>query len=200
MSTSEIRVRVDDGSFCLSDRGEIAPETLDFSNGLIATMNIGAMIPTGIHTGDVKVRATAATGPPTTSDVTEWDEVIEASVHAPHGELRVETLYSGPPAQFPLLSQAGPGWYRLRAYARGRDIARDAVQDDSAEQYYLVCWPAPQTTPLIIRATDLTGRGLRTGAVKQIATPAPPEPATDPGQQQEDPIRRNLLKAARRKP
>ncbi|MGP3998689.1 hypothetical protein [Streptomyces sp. 8N706] len=199
MSHPWIPVRVDDGSFCLSDRGETAPETLDFSNGLIATMDIGAMVPCGIHTGQVKVRATATAGLPETGDVIEWEEIVEASVHAPHGELRVDTLYDGPPDQLPLLSQAGPGWYRLRAHARGRDIAHDAVQENSAEHYHLVCWPAPKATPLIIRATDRTGRGLRAGAVKQIDTPALDPGRTYPGQPQEDPARANLLKAARKK-
>jgi hypothetical protein len=75
----------------MPDRGENAPETLDFSNDLITTMNIGAMIPTGMHTGHGRARATTTTGTPEMDKITEWEEAIEASVHGPHGQLRVET-------------------------------------------------------------------------------------------------------------
>lgn len=42
MSGPWVSVPVDDGSFLLADLGAFEPRTLDFSNGLIATMAIGA--------------------------------------------------------------------------------------------------------------------------------------------------------------
>lgn len=57
MDPDRIRVRVDDGSFLLSNSGRIALETLDFATSLIATMDVGAVFSTGIHTGHIRVRA-----------------------------------------------------------------------------------------------------------------------------------------------
>ncbi|MEU5428781.1 hypothetical protein AB0H73_24775 [Streptomyces olivoreticuli] len=197
MSVQWVDVRVDDGSFVISDNGEIAAETLDHTNGLIATMDIGAMVSVGIHTGQVTACASVTAGPPETDDFAEWDEVAEASVYAPYGELRVATLYFGPVAELPVLSSNGPGWYRIRVSARGRDIASsNLTQKDSAERYSLTCWPAPRSTSLIIRATDRTGRGLRASEVKQIDAPAPSVPASaDP---QAELNRQSILKTMRR--
>lgn len=187
-------VRVDDGSFLLSDAGGIAPETLDFATGLIATMSRGAMICAGIHTGYVRVDATTTAGPPTEPDASAWEEVCEASVPAPHGRLRVGSLYDGPVSSLPLLSPAGPGWYRVRACARGRDTARDAVQTEPTEDYLLVCWPAPPTTPVVLRATDRTGRGLRRSEVRPLYPPPAPTEETPSYEQL---LRDNLLKRRR---
>ncbi|MFI1799434.1 hypothetical protein ACH427_19085 [Streptomyces sp. NPDC020379] len=197
MTIQWVSIRVDDGSFVITDDGEIAAETLDFGTGLVGTMDVGAMVSTGIHTGQVKVCAATTAGPPQTGDFCDWDDVVEASVYAPHGDLRVSTLYFGPVVELPALSHEGPGWYRLRVCARGRDTApSNTVQSNDAERYSLVCWPAPRATPLIIRATDRTGQGLRAGAVHEIDAPDPPVPNTpDP---QAELRRQNILKAMRK--
>ncbi|MEV6489563.1 hypothetical protein AB0M20_13200 [Actinoplanes sp. NPDC051633] len=54
----------------------------------------------------------------------------------------------------PVLSPAGPGTYRVRIHARGRDAHYDQVVDTPDEEYHLVSWPAPPTGSLIVRATD----------------------------------------------
>lgn len=171
MDSDWITVAVDDGSFLLSDAGGIAPGTLDFTTGLIATMDIGAMISAGIHTGPVRVHAHPSPERPEDDDLSAWDEICEASVYAPAGDLRVTSHYEGNRADLPLLSPQGPGWYRARARARGRDTAHDAVQETPVEDYQLTCWPAPPTTPLIMRATDAVGRGLRSNTVKPVQPP-----------------------------
>lgn len=173
MQPQPVTVRVDDGSFILSTSGEISPETLDFSTGLIATMSIGAMVCTGIHTGHVRVDALVGDRSPEEADLAAWDDVCEASVHAPHGELVVESLYNGPVGGLPCLSTAGPGWYRVRVHARGRDTAPDSVRDEPVEDYLLVSWPAPPETPLILRATDRDGRGRRMNCVRPLDPPPP---------------------------
>ncbi|MEU7168797.1 hypothetical protein AB0A70_29800 [Streptomyces morookaense] len=197
MSDHWVDVRVDDGSFIISDGGEIAVETLDLTTGLIGTMDIGAMVTAGIHTGHVKVCATVVAGPPESDDFADWDEVVEVSVYAPRGELRVSSVYFGPPDELPRLSYDGPGWYRLRVFARGRDTpSPDVVQNDSAERYSLTCWRAPRSTPLIIRATDRKGRGLRASQVKHIDAPA--SPVSENSNSQAELQRQNLRRAARK--
>jgi hypothetical protein len=170
--TDWINVRVDDASFGLLDRGEVHGEvpieSADFSNGLIVTMTAGALISTGIHTGYVRVRVTSADTPPQDLGFdNSWDDIIEASVRAPNGRLYVEGHETGPVQGLPILSSAGPGWYRVRAYVRGRDTHYDAVQLDPVEDYLLHIWPAEPAASLIIRATDRCGAGLRSSAAKR---------------------------------
>jgi hypothetical protein len=136
-----INVGVDDHSFYILDQGEIPIETADWSNGLVVTMSADAVIYTGIHTGYVRVRAVPHTRPPqeeTAAPSSPWEEIIETSVHAPYGELRVDTQETGPVTDIPLLSPQGPGWYRVRVHARGRDTDYDGVRRDPIEDYLLL--------------------------------------------------------------
>lgn len=158
------RVHVGDHGFGVLDKGEIPIETVDYSNGLLAPMSVGAMVCTGIDTGYVRVRVVIRAGPPEEIDEdgdVPWEEIVEADVYAPCGQLRVDSLPHGPVADLPVLSAAGPGRYRVRAHARGRDTAFDMVQDD-VEDYLLVVWPTQgEADSLTIRATDQCGWGLR---------------------------------------
>lgn len=158
-------VHVVDHGFGLLDMGEIPIETVDYSNGLLAPMSAGAMVCTGIDTGYARVRVITRAGPPgeiVEADDAPWEEVVEADVHAPYGQLCVDSLLHGPVANLPVLSTAGPGRYRIRAHARGRDTAYDMVREDPVEDYLLVVWPARDgVDPSMIRVTDRCGRGMR---------------------------------------
>ncbi|MEV4342725.1 hypothetical protein [Streptomyces sp. NPDC049590] len=61
----------------------------------------------------------------------------------------------------PSLVAAGPGSYRLRVHARGRDLAVDLVPDTITEHYLLQCWPAPPAPPSVLRTTDTYGAQVR---------------------------------------
>ncbi|MQS38006.1 hypothetical protein [Streptomyces katsurahamanus] len=142
MISDWVTVRVDDLSFGVLDYGDIPIETADWTNGLVAVMSDGAVICTGIHTGNVLVRV--ALHPFAPSDAGDgWEETAEVSVHSRRGLLRVESYEDGAVEDLPLLSTAGPGWYRLRVHARGRSINPDGVQDTPVEHYLLAIWPAP---------------------------------------------------------
>lgn len=169
-------ITVNDHGFYLFDGDDLAVESADWSNGLIATMDVGAMICTGIHTGTVRLHTEVLDTAPPDPGTTSWDEVIDASVHAPAGRLQLVTQGPDPgPGAVPLLSQAGPGWYRLRVAARGRDTAYDQVAHD-VEDYLLTVWPAPREPDRIWKTTDQAGASLR-----HVATPAPaPAPAHEP--------------------
>lgn len=194
------RVRVGDHSFGVLDRGEIPIETADYSNGLVVTMAAGATIYTGIDTGTVRVRAVAQTAPPAQDepDTPPWEEIVEASLYAPYGQLRIDSPDQGPVPDLPLLSPAGPGWYRIRAHARGRDTAFDAVRTEPVEDYLLYVWPADPAPPTVINATDRCGQGLRAAAATQGSTTASPSEAPDRAHQ--DQLRDSLLRRTDKQP
>jgi hypothetical protein len=176
--TAWVSVPVADHAFGVFDRYDIPIETADWSTGLIVEMATGAMIYTGIDRGAVRVSADVRVAPPPRVDAGPWDDIVEATVHAPHGQLRVHRLEYGShdqPPPLPLLSPHGPGSYRLRAHTRGRDRHFDAVHPDPGEEYVLTIWPADPAPALIIRATDHCGYSLR------LANLATTKPATPPG-------------------
>ncbi|WP_139238196.1 hypothetical protein [Streptomyces pini] len=71
---------------------------------------------------------------------------------APHGQDGAAA------APAPTSSSPRPGWYRLRAHARGRDAAFKDVREDPAENHLLLCRPAEQTPIRMIHATDRCDR------------------------------------------
>jgi hypothetical protein len=170
MTSSWATVRVDDTSFGVLDNGEIPIETAAWSNGLVTVMSHGAVITTGIHTGYVRVRVGLTTATPHEDDGS-WEEIVEASVHAHQGHLRVDSFERGAVSTLPLLSTAGPGWYRLRVHARGRgrETNPDGVQNDPVEDYLLAIWSAPRSPTTILHTSHRIEASLHT---------APPPPAT----------------------
>ncbi|WOX15981.1 hypothetical protein [Streptomyces sp. N50] len=92
------RVFVTEGTFGVLDDGVIAVETADWSNGLVAPMTQGALIVTGINTGYVEFTGLAQDSPPGELAADTWEEIVEVSLHAPAGNLQVESLDLGPVA------------------------------------------------------------------------------------------------------
>jgi hypothetical protein len=180
MARTTTTVRVAEGTFGVLDRYDIPIETGDWSTGLMAVMQAGALICAGINRGHVTVTVDVVDSPPAEIDPGPWEEIAEATVHAPHGELHIqamEHLDGDRPLDLPLLSAHGPGSYRLRAHARGRDAYYDQVSDDSGEQYLLTIWPALPAPAVIIRATDRCGYGLRLANSRRPAVVATSPPA-----------------------
>jgi hypothetical protein len=175
--TASARVRVTDHSFGIFDGDQLPIETADWSNGLIVLMSAGATIYTGIHTGHVHVTAEALAQAPGHVDDQPWDDIIEASVAAPAGDLRIQSLEYGTVAGLPPLSPHGPGSYRVRAHVRGRDEFYDSIQNEPTEFYLLLAWPAGPAPAAILRASDRTGAELRGSQAQQTSQP---NPATDP--------------------
>ncbi|CAN3985940.1 hypothetical protein KPATCC21470_8672 [Kitasatospora purpeofusca] len=186
-------VTVVDRSFGLLDAGVIPAGPVDRSTGLIVVMNVGARVQTGIHNGPVNVRATVLeTRPGPDARLREdWSEIVEASISAPHGNLRVDSLADGPVPALPLLSPYGGGWYRVLVTARGRDTARDAVVEDPVEDYDITIWPEPPSPPRVLQALDDCGHSLRLTAARQPAQA--PAPSTEPDSQAAH--RANILRA-----
>lgn len=179
MTSPWATVRVDDLAFGVLDNGEIPIETADWSNGLVAVMSHGAVISTGIHTGYVRVRVHLTTAAPHEDD-SPWEEIVEVSVHARHGHLRVDSFEQGTVSALPLLSTEGPGWYRLRVQTRGRQTNPDSVQNDPVEDYLLTIWPAPPSPTTILHTSDRVEAALRTAPPPPDTQPQPNPPPQEP--------------------
>ncbi|MDG9709431.1 hypothetical protein [Streptomyces sp. DH10] len=90
-----------------------------------------------------------------------WEEIAEISCHSPSGELLV-TSFMEDPADLPSLASQGPGSYRLRGHARGRDSAVDQTTvDEVVESYLIQSWPAAHQDALLLKATDAYGAQVR---------------------------------------
>ncbi|MEV8440790.1 hypothetical protein AB0425_25725 [Actinosynnema sp. NPDC051121] len=174
-------LHVTDHGFGLLDRGELPMTPGPWSNGLVRPLPSGALVFTGISQGHVRVRAVAAEQAPASTDTSSWEEIVDVSVTAPHGELRVDSYEDGPAQTLPLLSSHGPGTYRLRVHARGRDLYYDRLRNEPSEDYLIVSWPAPPAAETIIRATDRCGLALRqTLAPSSNVAPPTPDEAVRP--------------------
>ncbi|MFD5921738.1 hypothetical protein ACFVYP_33155 [Kitasatospora sp. NPDC058201] len=176
-SASPVLVQVSERSFGLLDASVIPVGAEDdYSTGLVITMTAGARVHTGIHTGPVRAHVTVLTARPGDREGPEpgWSEIVEASVHAPRGSLRVDSLSDGPVPGLPLLSAQGPGWYRILVKARGRDTAPDGVVSSLVEDYEITIWPEPPSPSHIVQTQDRCGHGLRLAAGRR---PAPPPQA-----------------------
>ncbi|QHT55136.1 hypothetical protein GXP71_02875 [Cellulomonas sp. H30R-01] len=115
---------------------------------------------TGIATGCVRVTTEALDGPPESVDDT-WEDVGEVSLET-STELPMRAAGVDPtPGQEPLdpLDAHGPGWYRLRVHARGRDSYWDGSTLEVLEHYLILSWPAPYAPPATLRATSEVGLG-----------------------------------------
>ncbi|RRR82655.1 hypothetical protein EHS43_16310 [Streptomyces sp. RP5T] len=64
--------------------------------------------------------------------------------------------------ELPVLSFTGPGDYRLRVHARGRDTAIDQAPDQITEWYLIQAWPAAAQPARVLRQTDSYGASVRT--------------------------------------
>jgi hypothetical protein len=145
-----------------------APDTLPSirshsDDGLVYALPDALMVLTGIHTGVVNVAVEPRLAPPEAIAVDEWDEVAEYSVDVPNGVLQVGTLMSELPEGLLPLTAAGPGSYRVRVHARGRDTDIDGTAFEPFEDYRLVCWPARLAPSARHKQTDQFGsrRGNR---------------------------------------
>ncbi|MEV6871669.1 hypothetical protein [Amycolatopsis sp. NPDC051128] len=135
------------------------------SNGLVDVHRTGlATVACGTHTGYVSVRVELYDDEPSVS-VSEWDDVVEVSLAAPRGQLRIVGLMSDVSDELPMISHRGPGEYRLRIHARDRDKAAYPTVGDElsrpAELLLVQCWPQGEAPQRVHKTTDRYGAELR---------------------------------------
>jgi hypothetical protein len=154
--------RTDHHMFFLTDEGT-QPGYLVPTNGLIA-VDVGiAVIFTGVHMGVVDLEVDGRESRPTDVPADGWDEVVETSVNLPSGRLAVSHLMNDPP-DLPIFTAAGPGHYRVRVHARGRDTMPDGVAFEPVEAYQITVWPEPYGAEVVYRQSDGYGASLRRSA------------------------------------
>ena len=70
----------------------------------------------------------------------------------------------GPHEDLPLLTPHGPGSYRVRVCARGRDAGfrADRVTDSPVEEHLLQIWPAPHAPDVVYKQDRFLGPDLHT--------------------------------------
>jgi hypothetical protein len=146
--------------YYLTDAGTYPEPPFEPTNGLVVPQLGAAVVFTGASSGVVTVDVEARPNPPKDLDAGTWDDVVEVSVHVPAGQLKVSAVMSNPP-DLPVLTPDGPGHYRVRVHARGRDLAPDEVAFEPSEHYLITVWPAADAPELVHKQTDEYGAGLR---------------------------------------
>lgn len=144
-------------------------------NGLIVVDVDTGWIFVGASDGLVNVSVEARHSPPAVVNADGWDEVVEVSMSSDRGLVRVTAGMSRSP-DLPAITAAGPGHYRVRLHARGRDTAPDLVAFEPAEDYLLVAWPGPTTPEIVYKQTDAYGATLRRSVAGR--PPIPPKMET----------------------
>lgn len=166
--------------FYLVDRGGTLSDVIPpMSNGLADPGTDGVAVHTGIHTGLVTVAVDVRDAPPEGVDF-DWDEIVEVSLYAPVGQVRVSTVMSAVPDTFPLLTSRGAGAYRVRVHASGRDTDIDGVALEPFESYLIQVWQGEPAVETIYKQGERCGAGLRQSAAKWSyvePTPSPEEVA-----------------------
>ncbi|MGH4029321.1 hypothetical protein ACQB60_10345 [Actinomycetota bacterium Odt1-20B] len=112
----------------------------DVTNGLIATTDDFAHIHTGIARGHVAVEAAVFDAPPPL--VTDgWDEVVDVPFTSTDGK----AFLSANDESLPLnLASYGPGTYRLRLHAKGRDTGRHTGPGHRPQGHHPAGWDPGQ--------------------------------------------------------
>ncbi|GAB2889659.1 hypothetical protein GCM10027074_67420 [Streptomyces deserti] len=147
--------------FDISDEdGPTGPDLAREHNGLVRVADGAITVMTGIHTGDVDVMVTLHHTQPAL-DSGDWQEIVEISAQSASGELMVRGIMDDLDEELPVLSFNGPGDYRLRIHARGRDTAVDLAPDEVTEWYLIQAWPAPAQEVAVLRQTDAYGASVR---------------------------------------
>ncbi|PRY02529.1 hypothetical protein [Allonocardiopsis opalescens] len=155
-------VRVDYHQFRVADQTD-PWNTEPAYNGLFATAPGQVVIYTGASSGQVNLAVQPLPGPPPPPDLDAWDEIADTTLEAPHGRARIDTMMTDPPP-LPDLTQTGPGSYRLRIHARGRDTGPDSVAFEPVEDCLVQAWPAPPAPDTIHKHTDTYGHDLARSA------------------------------------
>ncbi|MCE7010995.1 DUF6461 domain-containing protein [Kibdelosporangium philippinense] len=152
-SQSSASVAVHDHMFFLTEGS--APSTVDFSgNGLVAAVEDGVAVRTGMAEGRLSLLLRILEGPPEDEDFVAYDEVVEISWTAPEGGAilqREEPTYRH--RQRRVETPPWPGDYRIRVQVSGRD--------EGEESYQLIIWQAPATPDVVLKKTDRLGHRLR---------------------------------------
>ncbi|MFE2052800.1 hypothetical protein ACFXAS_30485 [Streptomyces sp. NPDC059459] len=173
------QVQVEYHAFHLADAGEYTQPSFHPRNGLIFSKPGLAVVLAGVNSGPVDVTVEICRGAVALPGPAEaWDEVVDHSIESLTGDMRVAAMMDAPP-ELPVLTPFGPGPYRIRVHARGRDRAHDAHVTDPVEAFLLQVWPGLREPDLIHRHSDSYGRSMRQTTQTLPCQVTPPEAAEE---------------------
>ncbi|MFK0136596.1 hypothetical protein [Streptomyces murinus] len=123
-----------------------------------------AVVMTGTESGQVAVTVEVTEHEPEPADDGAWDEIVEVSLLLPGASPRVTTDMEDEAPLLPAFTAAGPGPFRVRVHARGRDAGQEEliVEDDPVEEHLIQVWPAPAAPTQVIKTSDAYGMSFRT--------------------------------------
>ncbi|CAL9278765.1 hypothetical protein SUDANB66_00049 [Streptomyces sp. SudanB66_2053] len=167
-------VRVEYHMFYLAEGTQDEQPPFRPENGLIFSAPGRAVVLAGINSGSVRTTVEVYQNPIARAHTEEWDEVVDHSVQALSGRMKVASLMDDSPA-WPTLTPFGPGHYRVRLHARGRDRAYDGHLAEAEEEYLLQIWPSQPEPDTVHKQSDQAGAGFRQTALQEpLREPAPP--------------------------
>jgi hypothetical protein len=132
------------------------------SNGLVGATLGRAVVLVGTSIGPVNLTVELCEEAPEPVDFNDWEEIVDISLESYEGHLVARGIMDNPPQGLPELSSTGPGMYRLRVRARGRDNAVDLAVHEPVEDYKISIWPAPEAPEVVHKQTDKYGADIRT--------------------------------------
>jgi hypothetical protein len=122
----------------------------------------GIHVIAGTSTGSIQLTIELHSMPPATVDWEDWEEIVEVSYHTAVGDTQARgSCGLAPDPGLPVLSFLGPGNYRIRVHALGRDDPRNQNPFTTVERHHLAVWPGPMAKTVIHQATDEFGRCWR---------------------------------------
>ncbi|MFJ9461347.1 hypothetical protein ACIRST_40545 [Kitasatospora sp. NPDC101447] len=144
---------------------DIDPSMYRNFNGLVSTRGGShAIIMTGTAHGTITVGFQSFEAEPAL-DLDPWDDVVDVSMRfrSPRGGLMQPDGTHDALYHLDRISAGGPGDYRVRIHARGRDRAAALPEftEPIVEEHLVQSWPAPTADEIRHKLTDTTGQNIR---------------------------------------
>jgi hypothetical protein len=134
-------------------------------NGLISAQGDFAIVMTGTAYGQVKLTVDGRLSAPEATQLAPWDDVVEVSLVMRNGQARISAGMGVVVPDLPPISVAGPGPYRVRVHARGRDralaVTSHSEPADPVEEHLVITWPGAKAPEVRYKLTDACGAAIR---------------------------------------
>ncbi|SEB30707.1 hypothetical protein SAMN04490357_0068 [Streptomyces misionensis] len=168
-------IYVDSGQYYIhGDNYDTSNWRFDNLNGLVGVLDSAgypsgpgefAIVATGLNSGEVRVTIEICSERPSEVDCNNWDEIAEVSLALASDWPRISTMIpTDALKELPDFSSVGPGPYRVRVHARGRDAANELMDlpdgQEPVEEHLVQVWAAPSTASRVHKQTDNVGKRL----------------------------------------
>jgi hypothetical protein len=183
MLTGETRTTmfVDYGRYFLRDSEAGFASSGSDGTGLLEQGPFGVVgVVCGTHTGPIHFDVQWHDSAPAV-DFDGWEEIAETDFECGSGRISLGSAFDWP---MDIEAAFGPGVYRLRVHARGRDEGDDGeeIDDVSVEHHMIALWPTAPAPMIFHKATDRTGaywRGTAKSSLRPVLDSTVAEPYPD---------------------